>query len=106
MQQYTLDRSPSLFWQPQSLRVLEVHAVGLPKELGSFLCVAHPHQGNHFLFKGAAAICFSSLHILMTTAQSTTGCPPQHTRPRESWRLTLLSWASGVLAVRTMGAVT
>lgn len=51
-------------------------------------------------------ICISPLRILMTTAQCTTGCPSQHTCPWESWGLTLLSWASGVLAVRTMRAVT
>lgn len=83
MQQHTLDRRPSLFWQPRSLRVVEVHAVGLPRELGSFLCVAHPHQGIHFLFKGVAAIC---LHLLFALPNdhspvhhrvSTTAHPPQ-----------------------------
>ena len=87
--------------------MVQVHALGLTKEVSSFHRIAHPHQGDCFLFKGVAGSC---LHLFFMHpsdhSQSTTGCPPQHTRPRESWGLTLLRGASRARVVRTMGAVT
>ena len=40
--------------------MVQVHALELTKEVSSFHCVAHPHQGNCFLFKGVAGSC---LHL-------------------------------------------